>query len=324
MGDTDYGRQSEGHAAVASGYLYKIAHNRSIFARWHRRYYVLYSDGLLYSYKSDRSKSSHRTIPVGRMCLRMKFGEDTSYQDCHYWPKKSLRNLCFSIINSDRSYHFFCESEKELNSWRQHLLATLGKLTSSSNWILAEKEEESEAAEKEGIAGHVPHSLIQTEVEVQTVAETSLSKQEQLPYDAVGPATSLVGVEGRKEGEDNWSLDRSSEASKGSTSDESVTAHVSSQNLISVRSQLEQFEQSSEEEPSDTEEQLSTQGVEESGVHDHNRAIYEENTTAAPELHPTDAKSDQHLVRTEVGESEVLLTQFDTESEPSDSEDEVG
>lgn len=84
----DNGKRSEGHTAVASGYLYKIAHNGSIFAKWHRRYYVLYSDGLLFSYVSDRAKSSNRTIPVGRMCLRMKFGDGTSSEDCRFWPKR--------------------------------------------------------------------------------------------------------------------------------------------------------------------------------------------------------------------------------------------
>ena len=334
----DHDRQSESHIAIASGYLYKIAHNGSIFARWHRRYYVLYSDGLLYSYKSDRAKSSNRTIPVGRMCLRMKFGDGTSSQDCHYWPKKVLRNLCFSIINSDRSYHFFCDSEKEMNSWRQHLLRTLGKLASSSNWVLAEREE-SGVAEKEGIANHVPHSLVQTEVAVQTGGEVVtelLSKEEQLPYDAVGPATSLVGVVGRKEGEDSWSLDSSSEASRVSMSVENTAPSVSSENLISVTSQLEQFEQSSEEEESDTEEEPLTQGAESYVASDHirapepeaNPAHYKGGVAAAPRelpgpgLQPADTRSDQ-TPQDITGEHDLLLTQFDTESESSENEDEV-
>ena len=347
----DNGKRSEGHTAVASGYLYKIAHNGSIFAKWHRRYYVLYSDGLLFSYVSDRAKSSNRTIPVGRMCLRMKFGDGTSSEDCRFWPKRG-RNLCFSVINSDRSYHFFCDSEKELNSWRQHLLGTLGKLASSSNWVLAEREESGAAdQENEGAANLVPHSLLQTEVGAQTGGEAateSPSSEEKLPYDAVGPATSLAGVVGGKGGGDCWSLDRSSEGSRASTSGENTALE---ENLISVKNNLER---SSEEEESDTGEESDTEGEsdneEESDIEEALRTQGRESCvppdcTIAPEplnaeaspvscsgriaaaprvpRPPADSRSGQapqHIS----GEHELLLTHIDTESEPSGSEDEVG
>ena len=133
----NYSDNRHSHTAVASGYLFKVSHNGTPFARWHRRYYVLYSDGLLYSFKNARSKAFDHVIPVGRMCLRMKFGAETSPEDCTSWPKSVSQKLCFSIINSDRAYHFFCESEREFDSWRQHFLGTLDKLASpSSHWAV--------------------------------------------------------------------------------------------------------------------------------------------------------------------------------------------
>ena len=133
----NYSDNRHSHTAVASGYLFKVSRNGTPFARWHRRYYVLYSDGLLYSFKNARSKAFDRVIPVGRMCLRMKFGSETSSEDCASWPKSVSQKLCFSIINSDRAYHFFCESEREFDSWQQHLLGTLDKLSSSgSHWAV--------------------------------------------------------------------------------------------------------------------------------------------------------------------------------------------
>lgn len=119
------------HTAVASGFLHKLAHNGTPFARWHQRYYVLYTDGLLRSYKSSRARHSHRVIQVGRKCLRVRFGSDTRSDECSRWPKDCPRELRFSIINSDREYHFYCESEKEFGIWRENLLQILSKLGSA-------------------------------------------------------------------------------------------------------------------------------------------------------------------------------------------------
>ena len=135
--DYDYAHRGStdvhGHTAIASGYLFKVAHPLS---RWHRRYYVLYSDGLLHSFKNDRARAANRVIPVGRLCLRMKFGADTTFEDCSSWPKKIPQKLRFSIINSDRAYHFVCESEREMEMWKRNLLGTLNKLTSSNrSWV---------------------------------------------------------------------------------------------------------------------------------------------------------------------------------------------
>lgn len=119
------------HTAVASGFLHKLAHNGTPFARWHQRYYVLYTDGLLRSYKSSRARHSHRVIQVGRKCLRVRFGSDTRSDECNRWPKDCPRELRFSIINIDREYHFYCESEKEFGIWRENLLQILSKLGSA-------------------------------------------------------------------------------------------------------------------------------------------------------------------------------------------------
>lgn len=119
------------HTAVASGFLHKLAHNGSPFACWHQRYYVLYSDGLLRSYKSSRARHSHRVIQVGRKCLRLRFGSDTRSDECRRWPKECPRELRFSIINSDREYHFYCESKRQFGIWRESLSRILSKLGSA-------------------------------------------------------------------------------------------------------------------------------------------------------------------------------------------------
>ena len=119
------------HTAVASGFLHKLTHNGTPFARWHQRYYVLYSDGLLCSYKSSRSRNSHRVIHVGRKCLRLRFGLDTRNDECSRWPKSCPRTRCFSVINSDREYHFYCESDREFAIWRKSLQQILAKLGSA-------------------------------------------------------------------------------------------------------------------------------------------------------------------------------------------------
>ena len=119
------------HTAVASGYLHKLTHNGTPFARWHQRYYVLYSDGLLRSYKSSRARNSNRVIHVGRKCLRVRFGAETRRDECSRWPKHCPPSLRFSVINSDREYHFYCESEREFVVWRDSLRQILRKLGSA-------------------------------------------------------------------------------------------------------------------------------------------------------------------------------------------------
>ena len=120
------------HTAVASGYLHKLAHSGSLLAHWHQRYYVLYTDGLLYSYKSSRARLSNRVIPVGRKCLRVRFGGETRGDEATRWQ----RDLWFSIVNSDREFHFCCDSERDLLMWKESLLGTLDKLSSAHSSFL--------------------------------------------------------------------------------------------------------------------------------------------------------------------------------------------
>lgn len=120
---------SESHRAVTSGYLHKLAKGGSPVQHWHRRYYVLYSDGLMYSYKNGRSVKANRTIPVGRLCLRMKFGSDTVESG---WPSKAHVNLRFSLIHSNRAYHFYCENTEHFARWQHHLQLILTRFSSSS------------------------------------------------------------------------------------------------------------------------------------------------------------------------------------------------
>lgn len=207
----NYSDNRHSHTAVASGYLFKVSHNGTPFARWHRRYYVLYSDGLLYSFKNARSKAFDRVIAVGRMCLRMKFGAETSAADCASWPKSVSRKLCFSIINSDRAYHFFCESEREFDSWRQHFLGTLDKLASpSSHWAVDWGD--MNASEKDAASNHsmelcatCPKEQAKSRKEKETVQiEVESEEDEQLTYDMVvhGYFERHDGVESEREKEE--------------------------------------------------------------------------------------------------------------------------
>ena len=200
----NYSDNRHSHTAVASGYLFKVSHNGTPFARWHRRYYVLYSDGLLYSFKNARSKAFDRVIPVGRMCLRMKFGSETSSEDCASWPKSVSQKLFFSIINSDRAYHFFCESEKEFDSWQQHLLGTLDKLSSSGSHWPVDRGDTKRDSQKE-------RETAQIEVESQ--------EDEQLTYDMIvhGYLESEKGEEEERKG------DQHTEPTLGSVSEVLLT-----------------------------------------------------------------------------------------------------
>ena len=114
--------------ATASGYLFKLARNKRLFSTWHRRYYVLYSDGTLNSYKHLRSTSINRTIPIGRKGIKILFGEEVGDDDCDSWPRNIPKSLCFSVTNSDRSYHFVCESRREFERWEASLREVMHKV----------------------------------------------------------------------------------------------------------------------------------------------------------------------------------------------------
>ena len=187
------------HTAVASGYLHKLAHNGTPFAGWHQRYYVLYSDGVLRSYKSSRSRNSHRIIHVGRKCLRVRFGSDTRNDECCRWPKGGPRSRCFSIINSDREYHFYCDSEREFASWReslQHTLVKLGSAHSSyverrgskmnriADWLNSGSDEESQNSS----TAATPASRKKGRPWIEGKGSQKWDKWEKYGYDAMGTA----------------------------------------------------------------------------------------------------------------------------------------
>lgn len=138
--DQENSSQSHQRTAIASGYLHKLAHGKSPIRVWHQRYYVLYSDGLMYSYYTDRSKRSHRTIPVGRLCLRMRFGQDTIKSRCEAWPSTVPIEQRFSLVNSDRSYYFYTESETELSTWKHYLQSTLERLSSPPQTVIDDED----------------------------------------------------------------------------------------------------------------------------------------------------------------------------------------
>lgn len=252
-----------GHWAVASGYLHKIAHNGTPFAQWHRRYYVLYSDGLLYSFKSARARSANRVIPVGRKCLRMKFEEDTSCDDCT-WPKNIPRKLCFSIINSDRSYHFICKSQREMEVWQKNLKETLGKFTPSlARWenetpisVGEDSPEEENVLElttcPKAIAGEQP-----TSEAAQVQRQQNDADEEVLPYDVVGEMRTM----GANNKSGNSTSVHSSESSSSSLANVSTTVNASEENLLSVSRKLEEVEGDSgeETEPFNSEEFLAAE-----------------------------------------------------------------
>ena len=198
------GRQhAEPHRAVTSGYLYKLARGRSIVKLWHKRYYVLYSDGLMYSYHSDRALTSSRTIPVGRLCLRMKFGTDTNTSECKSWPSKVPVNQRFSLINSNRSYHFYCDNDKEFSTWKHHLQLTLSKLSSSSQAAI---DDPLTPTLTQPDSPTQSHDIISQDDEQPIPTEHS-DGDDDVPYDAVYHPPTVVGVRDSDSSSEEESVD---------------------------------------------------------------------------------------------------------------------
>ena len=204
------------HTAVASGFLHKLTHNGTPFARWHQRYYVLYTDGLLRSYKSSRSRSSNRVIHVGRKCLRVRFGTETRNDECSRWPKGCPRERCFSVINSDREFHFYCESEREFAVWQDNLLSILGRLGSAhtsyverrgskmngvASWLDDKSEDDSSIAPTPASSRKLGPAMKKERADIsQDLVDKESDGSE--GYDAVGPAvhhTACDSEEGESE-----------------------------------------------------------------------------------------------------------------------------
>ncbi|CAI8011466.1 hypothetical protein GBAR_LOCUS7392 [Geodia barretti] len=199
------------HTAVASGYLHKLAHNGTPFACWHQRYYVLYSDGLLRSFKSSRARNSHRVIHVGRKCLRVRFGADTRSDECSHWPKNCPRALCFSVINIDREYHFYCESEREFAVWRDSLQQTLAKLGSAHSSYVERRSSKPYPVDDDDDLSVAPTPDSPRNIEQRTAAEKKRAREDRAQkrtrqketgvgdaYDAVDPAVSYRRLDEHK------------------------------------------------------------------------------------------------------------------------------
>ncbi len=184
--------QSGQHTAIASGYLHKLAHGKSLVKVWHRRYYVLYSDGLVYSYHNARSKRSHRIIPVGRLCLKMKFGQETINGECGSWPSLVPVEHRFSLINTDRTYHFYSESETELSKWKHYLQSTLDRLSSPSQNVLDdEASQHCTTGDTITIGGPYDSSKSSSEESIQFIHRTH-SPVEELVEKTFGEITSFL------------------------------------------------------------------------------------------------------------------------------------
>jgi len=203
----------------------------------------------------------------------MKFGEDTTLEDCNSWPKGVPQRLCFSIINSDRSYHFFCESEREFETWREHLLGTLDKL--ASHWSI----DKGVSARVEVVVSDTtfhqnatpnPYTTdpkdqpekAQTNDEADIQIEVE-SVEDELPYDKVGPAnvgrhggvtSDQVESEGGEEHtQHRLALDSDSE---GSLANESTAVNISEENLAALEPS---GEEASEGEETDKESEQAVQ-----------------------------------------------------------------
>ena len=276
---------------MASGFLHKLTRSGTLFARWHQRYYVLCSDGLLYSFKSSRARLSNRVIPLGRKCLRLRFGEETRRDEWSHWPKDFPRELCFSIVNSDREFHFCCDSEKELEMWRDNLLGTLDKLSSAHNSFL------DRGSKHETMLAHL--QVLGESSEVSSLAMTGKGLEEEEEdkeegrrsgdegsesgqeeglelegYNTVGALDSGTHVRKREELEGESEEERSSlenlaygqgEESGSNTSIEGIVAFGGIMEERKVEGEGEEQEEEEEEEEDEEEEEKEGEGKEERG-----------------------------------------------------------
>lgn len=130
--------EDEDTSIVYRGAVFKLARNGRLSHQWHKRYAVLNSEGHLYLYSDERMRSVRRVIDLQQMCLRIKFGADTSDDYCNNWPKRVPPDTRFSLINMDRTYHFFTGSRKEAQSWKTAFLSIAeSKSIFTANWALS-------------------------------------------------------------------------------------------------------------------------------------------------------------------------------------------
>lgn len=140
----------EDASIVFRGAVFKLARNGRLAPQWHKRYAVLNSEGHLYLYSDEGMRSVRRVIDLQQMCLRIKFGTDTNDDYCSNWPKRVPPERRFSLINMDRTYHFFTASKKEATSWKASFLSIAeAKSIFTANWALSA--EPSESAANQGV-----------------------------------------------------------------------------------------------------------------------------------------------------------------------------
>ena len=103
------------------GYLLKRTETRALNT-WHRRFWVLMSDGALLEYKHMRSYGNGaapmRTITVGASEV------DVS---------RDGRNFCFTFFSDGRRFMLRCDSETRFNRWRRAFGSTRDKLASAAS-----------------------------------------------------------------------------------------------------------------------------------------------------------------------------------------------
>ena len=130
--------EDEDASIVFRGAVFKLARNGRVASRWHKRYAVLNSEGHLYLYSDEGMRSVRRVIDLQQMCLRIKFAADTSDDYCSNWPKRVPPDRRFSLINMDRTFHFFTPSKEEAASWKRGFLSIAeAKSIFTANWALS-------------------------------------------------------------------------------------------------------------------------------------------------------------------------------------------
>ena len=175
--------EDEDSSIVYRGAVFKLARNGRLSHRWHRRYAVLNSEGHLYLYSDEGMRSVRRVVDLQQMCLRIKFGVDTSDDYCSSWPKRVPQDRRFSLINMDRTYHFFTASRRDAESWKSAFLSIAeSKSIFTANWALTRSADPSEPVADQSVLelqakprqpkAAPLHMLFNTEQPAETVVTT--------------------------------------------------------------------------------------------------------------------------------------------------------
>ena len=171
--------QADDVEIIFRGVVFKLARNGRLLPSWHRRYAVLNSEGQLYLYTDETMRSVRRVVDLQNLCLRIKFANDTNDDYCSKWPKRVPKSNRISLINLDRTYHFYTESDEEALSWRRAFTSIAGE---SSNWTLgrAPVSKSSQEEERESVSTeHVSHRIVlDVEDDVGHVSETIITVEE--------------------------------------------------------------------------------------------------------------------------------------------------